>query len=714
MMKTKSIRLIVAILVLALAGLAGCGEEVTSGETIDSDVAIDDEYGKPLLGENSPSTGKGDSVSGARGIPVSADNSSTQVWAVSNAWLDTDTADARLAGIAWGANSGLTWEEKYRGWVADMEKTTSTGGYYDYDTFTLKTPYGRSLPAPSLECAETALFMRAVFASWYHLPFYVMAYSSGEGYIYFGHFGIRTTAGRWSNTPNFKAYAKDHEGLSVEDYMASWPKDTKLRGRKLSTSGDDENAFLGEGLYAGAYFDEILLNKRVGHFLIFLLSYTGSVHLASADNTFNLDPRAIEEGDVLLERWQKKGIGHTLVVKSVDRLDNGQVDAELVSGSMPRRQPKWEDGAKSKSYFTNTYCGGPGEASDGTLYAKLGGGLKRWRQPQAIDGYYYHMVPTGDRDYWIKDNAYDALAARIATFEELLGQLSPEAKKAMLLETIEEKRLHLRNYPASCSARIAREDAFTKLYELEANEWGRSVNAVDRDYRILEDYVFAELVYEKSRTCCWNSTTPAMYEIVMEYNLGFVYDDETQTCNQPEVFMVKDGGYPVFKQYAEQVGKGHLWVAWSADETCPQSGVENDTEQEHSCTPFCDIVADVMGDGGSAAQPTGCSDEYDGNSTATAAAALGQGSSSNLQICGGLSDWFVLEGDGTPWMVTITFNNGDGDLDLKLYNDDLAEISSSAGIENSESVRLPAEAGTYYVEVMGYSGAENTYSIKID
>ena len=713
-MKTKATRLIVAILVLALLGLPGCGEDVTSGETIDSDVAIDDEYGKPLLGEASPSTGKGDSVSGARGIPVSADSSSTQVWAVRNAWLDTDTADARLAGIAWGANSGLTWEEKYRGWVADMEKTTSTGGYYDYDTFTLKTPYGRSLPAPNLECAETALFMRAVFASWYHLPFYVMAYSSGEGYIYFGHFGIRTKARRWSNTPNFKSYAKDHEGMSAADYMASWPKDSKLRGRKLSSGGDDENVFLGEGLYAGAYFDEILLNKRVGHFLIFLLSYTGSVHLASADNTFNLDPRAIEEGDMLLERWQKKGIGHTLVVKSVDRLDNGQIDAELVSGSMPRRQPKWENGAKSKNYFTNTYCGGPGEASDGTLYAKLGGGLKRWRQPQAIDGYYYHMVPAGDRDYWIKDNSYDALAARIATFEELLGQLSPDAKKAMLLETIEEKRLHLRNYPASCSARIAREDAFAKLYELEADEWGRSVTAVDRDYRILEDYVFAELVYEKSRTCCWNSTTPAMYEIVMEYNLGFVYDEETQTCNQPEVFMVKGGGYSVFKQHAEQTGKGHLWVPWSADETCPQSGVDNDTEQEHAATPLCDIAADVMGDGGAAAQPTGCSDDFDGNSTFTAAAAMGPGSTSNLQICGGISDWFVIEGDGTPWMVTITFDNGDGDLDLKLYNEDLAEIGSSAGIVNSESVRLPAEAGTYFVEVMGYDGAENTYSIKID
>ena len=710
----KKAMILAAVLALGLTGLTGCGEEVDSATTIDSDVPLDEEYGKPLLGDQSPSTGKGDSVSGARGLPVSVDDSSTQVWDVWNAWLDTDTAAAREAGVAWGANSGLTWEEKYRRWIEGMERIDSTGGYSTYGTFTLVTPYGRSLPAPNLECAETALFLRALFASWHHLPFFVMAYSSGEGYIYFGHFGVRTAAGRWGNTPNFKSYAGDYENLTPAEVQASWPTDSKLRGRKLSANGDDENEFLGEGRFAGAYFDEILLNKRVGHFLIFLLSYTGSVHLASADNTFNLDPRAIDEGDVLLERWQKKGIGHTLVVKSVDHLESGQIDAQLVSGSMPRRQPKWEDGAKSKNYFTNHYCGGPGETGDGTPYAKLGGGLKRWRQPQVIDGFYYNMVPAGDRDYWIKDNDVDALAGRIETFEALLGQLSPEAKKAMLLETIEEKRLHLRNYPASCSARTAREEAFDALYALEAEEWGRSVTSVDRDYRILEDYVFAELVYEKSRTCCWNSTTPAMYEIIMEVNLGLVYDEETQTCNQPEVFMVKDGGYPVFQQYAEQIGKGDLWVPWTADETCPQAGVENDTEQEHLWTPLCDIVADVMGEGGAAEQPTGCTDQFDGNSTAAAAQAVGPGSASGLQICGGLSDWFVIEGDGSAWMVTISFNNGDGDLDLKLYDGGLAEIASSASVDNNESVRLPAEAGTYYVEVQGYNGAENTYAIQID
>ncbi len=125
-------------------------------------------------------------------------------------------------------------------------------------------------------------------------------------------------------------------------------------------------------------------------------------------------------------------------------------------------------------------------------------------------------------------------------------------------------------------------------------------------------------------------------------------------------------------------------------------------------------IIDAFGEGGSTEQPTGCSDQFDGNSTATAAQAVGAGSANDLQVCGGLSDWFVIEGDGTPWMVTITFDNAAGDLDLKLYDSNVAEIASSASVDNAESVRLPAEAGTYYVEVQGYNGAENSYSIKID
>jgi len=82
--------------------------------------------------------------------------------------------------------------------------------------------------------------------------------------------------------------------------------------------------------------------------------------LADPANAYNLVPDAVRPGDVLIERWQRVGIGHTLVVKDVVVLGEGNLDAALVSGSMPRRQGKWESGVVSKSYFTNENTGGEG------------------------------------------------------------------------------------------------------------------------------------------------------------------------------------------------------------------------------------------------------------------------------------------------------------------------------------------------------------------
>ena len=47
-----------------------------------------------------------------KALPVSTDPS-TQVWAVTAAWSDTATPAARAAGLAWPADSGLRWDEKF-------------------------------------------------------------------------------------------------------------------------------------------------------------------------------------------------------------------------------------------------------------------------------------------------------------------------------------------------------------------------------------------------------------------------------------------------------------------------------------------------------------------------------------------------------------------------------------------------------------------------
>jgi hypothetical protein len=90
------------------------------------------------------------------------EGAATDVWRASRSWRDIDQG----AGIAWSANSGLTWKQKYEHWifqVADASREAGSG-----NTFQLITPFGveRRFGAPSVDCAEVAKFLRMAFASW--------------------------------------------------------------------------------------------------------------------------------------------------------------------------------------------------------------------------------------------------------------------------------------------------------------------------------------------------------------------------------------------------------------------------------------------------------------------------------------------------------------------------------------------------------------------
>ena len=349
----------------------------------------------------------------------------TTVWDTPNRWYQVSDE----AGLAWSSHSGLTWDEKYAAWVDSLPATVSESGK---TTVLLTTPWGRELPSPRLECAEMAMFLRVTFASWHGLPFFMTAYSSTYGDIHYGHFGIVDDDGaRLSGYPRFATaytdYTDTHGHLPEAELLASWPDDAVLEDRQLTSSGDDYIQFLdpGEGEYAGAYMDEIFLNKRTGHFLARLLVNYGSIHLASARNTWNLQPEAIREGDLLMQRWQSQGIGHTVVVKEVGTLPDGNLDVEVIFGSMPRIQPVWYEVAIAKSYFTSQKSGGPALSNEGVPYSHLGGGLKRWRTPVLLGDLWVNIVPMDDRDEWIGSTDYEALEARVATFSDILGPLSP-------------------------------------------------------------------------------------------------------------------------------------------------------------------------------------------------------------------------------------------------------------------------------------------------
>lgn len=673
---------------LMVFGVAACEEAKTS----DDDWGIDDE-----ILPDEEKLGKADSA-GTTGPSVSADTSDTAVWEVKNQWEDRDTAEAKKAGLAWPANSGLNWDEKYALWVQSMG--IIPGHETTYQTFMLTTPWGKTLPAPRLECAEVAMFLRVTFASWYNLPFYLQAVDS-NGKIFFGHMGARTATGRYKNTPLYKTSYKDYTsrfaGKSNEYIIANWPKDDVLRSRGVGD--DDSMTFLtGTGAKrAGHYFDEIFLNKRVGHFLRLLLTYFGSINLVSSANTYNLKPGSLRAGDLLIHRWQKQGIGHVMVLKSVTDLAAGQKEALLVSGSMPRRQPKLESAISSKDKFTSPYAGGPGENWDGEQYAALGGGLKRWRVAKNWNGKWTNTWMAADEASWINDTDLERLAARPGEFQNLLGQVNPYQLREAYLQMIEDARAHLRQYPASCSARTHREEAFEKLYQVNEQHFNMDRAATDRQYRVLEDYVFAPLVYQQSKTCCWNRTTSAMYQIIMDYNR----EQQNGGCTTPVVFKAENGGYERYRQYAESTGRGAQWLSWSEDEACPQRNVTNDTEQPMNWLAWCDLSTEPI--------TSECTDHFEPNGNPTTATSIGPGTYSDLHICEGDEDYFSISMT-TNFTVRISFEHSVGDLDMSLLQNGTI-VQTSQSTSNTETIS--ASPGTYVLRVYGYAGATGAYTLTL-
>ncbi len=667
-----------------------------------------DEYG--ILGPLQQSEqALSSSGTGSPGLSSSVAGASTEVWEASNKWADTNNSDARQAGLAWGSNSGLNWEQKYNVWIQQMQQTATYSG--NGKTFRITNPQGKTIDVPSLECAELALMMRAVFASWYNLPFFLEAKDSAGTRVFLGHFGFRTDSGRYKNTPNFKTKYNDYSHLGNADALASWPQDSRLRGRHLYSRGnhDDLNPFLHADAGAGWYFDELLVNKRVGHFLLLLLPYFGSANLADDTNAYHATPESLRAGDILLKRWQRRGIGHVMLVKDVEQRPEGKMAAELASGSMPRRQAVWESQAATKMLFTNKLTGGEGENHNGERYVNLGGGLKRFLIAELNGGRWRNRVLPADLNTYIRWSNRTERAARPDRFAELLVEVPPEELRDELLAIIEAKREHLRNYPASCSARIAREAAFAEFYELMADKFDMSVDQVDGEYRILEDYVFAELIYDQSKTCCWNSTNSSMFDVIMSYNLQL--QESAASCALPVVFKAVDGGYEVFAQHAQSMGLGNQWAPWNDDESCPQAGTLNDVEETHGWTPYCEVEGSINGD-----QPgtdTG-SDPYEVNDRREQAYPLGEGSHQGAAISRDDEDWFTFTPPtGATVRISIEFDHREGDLDMQLFRG-ATQVDRSNSTRNTETVDSIFD-GTEPISarIFGYEAATGPYSITV-
>jgi len=78
------------------------------------------------------------------------------------------------------------------------------------------------------------------------------------------------------------------------------------------------------------------------------------------------------------------------------------------------------------------------------------------------------------------------------------------------------------------------------------------------------------------------------------------------------------------------------------------------------------------------------------------------------------NDWFAIPAvAGTTYGATITFVNSNGDLDMDFYDQTLSQVDWSAGTGNTETVSYtPTTNQTLYVQVFGWSGDTNNYSIQ--
>ncbi|MBL8610132.1 MAG: hypothetical protein JNL38_22545 [Myxococcales bacterium] len=569
---------------------AACGSASPEGAGDPSPPAVDAD-GAPSGGDVMPSD---------PGLPVplkvpgpKVKDTKARVWVVDANWADTDTPKARAAGVAWPADSGLSWEQKYGRWLSSFEIVGSAGDP-DHQTLRAKTPYGdRTFDGPVLECADVAIWLRVAFASWYGLPYYATGTRSGKP-IYMGHFGVVDEDGDpVSGFPAYETAYPSYEGKWSPGQ--AWPSDAALRGKHV---GDDDGSpgvraadrTLGASDGAGAYYDAMFLNKRVGHLLVLMDASFGSMHLAAGTNMYHVTPESTRAGDVLVERWQKSGVGHTLVVVRADFRSKESLRLDAVSGGMPRHQPDWAAGYVAMPYFTAPAAGGPGFADDDpkTPLAQLGGGLRRFRVAVVEGGRWMGTVLDADRASYISETEVERIAARTSRFVDLLGPNTPDEARAATLANVDAARKDLMRQPASCSARERREQAFAELYDVMSASFGKSKRDVDAEHRKLEDYVFAELEYGKSKTCCWSSATREMATIVLDYAKKEKAQADAQgVCKQPTPFRATAGGYGVWKSHAATLGKASAWRAWSEDEPCPQRGVQDDVLTAVGATPMC-------------------------------------------------------------------------------------------------------------------------------
>ena len=86
----------------------------------------------------------------------------------------------------------------------------------------------------------------------------------------------------------------------------------------------------------------------------------------------------------------------------------------------------------------------------------------------------------------------------------------------------------------------------------------------------------------------------------------------------------------------------------------------------------------------------------------------------NLNTCGGPDFYALNAGAGQTITAAINFVHMLGDVDMRLYDGMMNQVSSSAGTMDNETIEYLVEMdGTYFVEVYGFSDVYNEYTMSV-
>lgn len=486
------------------------------------------------------------------------------VWEPTRKWTDI-------------APNGETWEDYYSTWLAGIQYEDS-GWRGEEVQYTLAD--GTVVPAPSLECADTAMFLRFLYAQQFELP--MVMYGGNE---VFGHFGW---ADRYGNRKrSYTQYALD----------APRGSDPYLQGVNRYLP-EDLQEYPYEDATIGEYLDAVLKNKRFGVFMQDLWNMYYSGNVADRRNTYYIKPEAISAGDLQLHRshpWD--GIGHTITIQNVERLNENLLSVDLIQSYMPTH-PWVSDGYSELTHYSPD----PENLS----------GLRRWRRPELRNGrWYLESDPAaGQSDSEVENNP--------ERFEELFD-VNVEDQLNALLETINANRQGLYDNPNSCRRREDREEAFDSLYELYRSEpelyeplgftseptLDEVRPEVDRLHRVIDDFIWGLMSYEASWVCHWNpsdtTVNNSMYDATVAYNQQVAL---AASCDALRVFRSEnvdeyDGsdGFDDLAAWARD--NGYQWDDYDLDPGEGDEGgalrsvVTDELADPNMVEYFCTIVDDL-------------------------------------------------------------------------------------------------------------------------